>query len=170
VLAPHVWIHTKDPAVVQQIFGQSGPMAHEMTHLFLDYIAKGSYPRWFTEGLAEYEENKFNGYYVHRPFQQQPEILAQGVYPLASMDRQFDSLSDQTLAYSQSLSTVEYIMAVYGKDGLHKIINNLAQGRSFDDSMLQALGTTPQQFESQWHAWLSRELNHPLCMKQEDKV
>lgn len=166
VLAPRAWINEDDPEAVKRIFWQSGPMAHEMTHLVLDYVARGNYPRWFTEGLAQYEEYKITGFLFSQP----PGIWERGLYPLERMDRNFDALPDQTLAYRQSLSAVEYIVAVYGEDGLHKIINNLAQGKNFHDSMIQALGTTPEQFENGWHTWLSGELNQPLYIKREDKV
>jgi len=166
VLAPQVWINDSDPEGVRQIFQHSGPMVHEMTHLMLDYIARGNYPRWFTEGLAQYEE-----YQVTRfMFGQQEEIWDRGLYPLKMMDRNFDSLPDQALAYRQSLAAVEYIVAAYGEDGLHRVINNLAQGRSFHDALLKALGTEPEQFESLWHTWLSRELQQPLYIKREDQA
>ncbi len=166
VLAPQAWINDSDPEAVRHIFQQSGPMVHEMTHLVLDYVARGNYPRWFTEGLAQYEEYKITSFM----FGQQEEIWDFGLYPLKRMDRNFDSLPDQTLAYRQSLSAVEYIVAVYGEDGLHRIINNLAQGRNFNDSMLKALGTAPEQFENQWHTWLSGELHQPLYIKREDQA
>ncbi len=163
VLAPRAWIKDRNSEAVRDIFQQSGPMVHEMTHLVFDYVARGNYPRWFTEGLAQYEEYKFTGFM----FDQREEIWDRGLYPLQRMDRNFDSLSDQSLAYRQSLSVVEYIIAVYGEDGLHKIINNLAQGRNFNESMLKALGTAPEQFEKQWHTWLSGELQRPLYIKRE---
>jgi hypothetical protein len=166
VLAPQVWINDRDPDTVRQIFQQSGPMVHEMTHLVLDYEARGNYPRWFTEGLAQYEEYKITGFLLG----QQDEIWDRGLYPLKKMDRNFDSLLDQTLAYRQSFSVVEYIVVVYGEDGLHRIINNLAKGINFHESMLKALGTAPEQLESQWHAWLSGELQRPLYIKREDQA
>lgn len=166
VLEPQVWINESDPEAVRHIFQQAGPMAHEMTHLVLDYLAQGNYPRWFTEGLAQYEEYKITGFLFSQP----EGIWDRGLYPLDKMDRNFDSLPDQALAYKQSLLAVEYIVSVYGEDGLHRIINNLAQGISFQDSMIQALGTAPKQFESQWHAWLSRELHQPLFIKREDNA
>lgn len=166
VLAPEVWIKENDPQAVRGIFQQAGPMAHEMTHLVLDYIAKGNYPRWFTEGLAQYEEFKITGFM----FTYQEGIWNQGLYPLSKMDRHFDSLPDQALAYRQSLSAVEFIIAVYGEEGLHSIINNLAQGINFDDSMEKAIGVTQVQFEKEWHDWLSKELYQPVFLTREDEA
>ncbi|SFQ98492.1 peptidase MA family metallohydrolase [Desulfoscipio geothermicus] len=166
VLAPQVWINENDPDAVRQIFRQAGPMAHEMTHLVLDYLARGNYPRWFTEGLAQYEEYKITGFMFGR----QAGIWDRGLYPLNVMDRNFDALPDQALAYRQSLSAVEYIVAVYGEDGLHNIIKNLSRGVSFHDSLERALGVTPGRFEKAWHAWLAEGLQQPLFVKREDEI
>lgn len=166
VLAPQAWINDRDSNIVRQIFQQSGPMVHEMTHLVLDYKAQGNYPRWFTEGLAQYEEYKITGFLLG----QQDEIWDRGLYPLEKMDRNFDALPEQTLAYRQSYSVVEYIVLVYGEEGLHRIINNLARGINFHESMVKALGTAPEQLESQWHTWLSGELQKPLYIKREEQA
>lgn len=150
VLAPEVWIDESDPGTVKQIFQQAGPMAHEMTHLVLDYVARGNYPRWFTEGVAQYEEFKITGFILD----DQAGFWEQELYPLKKMDRNFDSLPDQSLAYRQSLNAIEFIVAVYGEDGLHRIINSLAQGNSFNGSLKQALELDQEQFEKEWHYWL----------------
>lgn len=163
VLAPQVWINDDNSEMVRLAFQHSGPMAHEMTHLVLDYLARGNYPRWFTEGLAQYEEYKITGFV----FDQQAGIWDQGLYTLAMMNRNFDALPDQSLAYRQSLSAVEYIIAVYGEEGLHSIIENLTKDVNFNNSMELALGVTPGQFESAWHKWLSKELQQDLLIKRE---
>jgi len=151
VLAPEAWVRENDPVLVKQVFQQSGPMAHEMTHLVLDYLARGNYPRWFTEGIAQYVEFKITGFMLGH----EAGILSRGLYPLKKMDRNFDSLPDQTLAYRQSLSAIEYIVTVYGEEGMHNIINNLARGLSFNDSMKRALEINLEQFEKEWHQWLA---------------
>ncbi|WP_051273398.1 peptidase MA family metallohydrolase [Desulfotruncus alcoholivorax] len=152
VLAPEAWINANDSGTIKQIFQKAGPMAHEMTHLILDYVAHGNYPRWFTEGVAQYEEYKITGFI----FDDQAGISEQELYPLKKMDRNFDSLPDQSLAYRQSLNAIQFIVAVYGENGLHKIINSLAQGNSFNGSLKQALGLDLGQFEKEWHYWLKQ--------------
>lgn len=164
VLAPEAWISEDNPEAVRRIFQQAGPMAHELTHLMLDYAAKGNYPRWFTEGVAQYVEYKFTGYI----FGQREGIWNRGLYPLSNMDRQFDKLSDQALAYRQSLSVVEYIVAVYGEEELHNIIKNLAAGTNFNKAFDSALGRDVETFEKEWREWLAGELQQPLLTKRED--
>ncbi|MBF7081456.1 hypothetical protein IT084_00475 [Desulfallas sp. Bu1-1] len=165
VLAPEAWIRDSDPEVVEQIFQQAGPMAHEITHLVLDYLARGNYPRWFTEGLAQYEEYKITGFMFDHP----EGIWDRGLYPLQRMDRNFDALPDQALAYRESLSVVEYIVAVYGEDGLNNIIRNLARGINLADSLEQALGMDMISFEKAWHEWLAGELGQSPAVKREEE-
>jgi len=155
VLAPEAWINEGNPGIVKQVFQQLGPMAHEMTHLVLDYVAHGNYPRWFTEGVAQYEEYKITGFI----FDEQAGFSEQELYPLNKMDRNFDSLPNQSLAYRQSLYAIQFIVTVYGENGLHRIINSLSHGNSFNGSLKQALGLDQEQFEKEWHYWLMQGKN-----------
>lgn len=166
VLEPGVWIGDSDPGTVRQVFQQAGPMAHEMTHLVLDYLARGNYPRWFTEGLAQYEEYKITGF----RFDQPEGIWGRELYPLQKMDRNFDKLPDQALAYRESLSAVEFIVTVYGEDGLHNIIGNLARGTGFGAALEQALGLDMQSFEQAWHNWLAGETGQTPVTIREEKL
>ncbi len=166
VLTPQAWVNEEDPRAMRQVFQHAGPMAHELTHLVLDYAARGNYPRWFTEGVAQYQEYKITGYILGS----QEGIWDQGVYQFKKMDRQFDELANQALAYRQSLSVVEYIVAVYGEEGLHKIIQNLARGINFNNALENALETDLQGLEREWREWLAGELQQPLFTNQEDQL
>ena len=166
VLTPKAWVNEEDPLAVRQVFQHAGPMAHELTHLVLDYAARGNYPRWFTEGVAQYQEYKITGYI----FGSQEGIWDRGLYPLKKMDRQFDKLPNQALAYRQSLSVVEYIVTVYGEEGLHNIIKNLARGTNFNDSLDIALELNLEGLEREWREWLAGELQQPLFTKREDQL
>lgn len=62
VLSPKVYI--ADPLSLggRRTFERQGPMVHELTHLIMDYHSAGNYPRWFTEGVAQYVERELTGY------------------------------------------------------------------------------------------------------------
>ena len=51
VLSPYAWLK---PGQTATDYKTTGPMVHEFTHLVFDYMTNGNYPRWFTEGLAQY--------------------------------------------------------------------------------------------------------------------
>ncbi|MFZ5644951.1 MAG: peptidase MA family metallohydrolase [Bacillota bacterium] len=149
VLSPASWIESKDTEEVRDIFAGVGPMAHELTHLAVDYATRGNCPRWFTEGLAQYEEYKLTGFrFTFR------EASDEGAfYSLRDMDRGFDDLPDQALAYRESLSAVEYISTVYGEEKLLEIVTALGEGRGMDQSINKVLGIDFATFEQKWRTW-----------------
>lgn len=149
VLSPEVWISADNPQQVKEMFFNSGPMAHELTHLVVDYATRGNVPRWFTEGLAQYEEYRLTGF----RFDNGQGFYGEKAYGFANMDKKFDSLPDQALAYRQSLSAVEYIVEFYGQESLHKIIRNLAGGAGMDRAVEQTLGMNLSEFEAKWRQW-----------------
>ena len=67
VLSPGAWVAETEADRVREVFVSSGPVAHELTHLMVDYLTGGNYPRWFTEGVAQYEEYKLTGFTLSKP-------------------------------------------------------------------------------------------------------
>ena len=149
VLSPNAWLDEADPQMVKRVFETEGPIAHELTHLMVDYITGGNYTRWFTEGIAQYEEVRLTGYQVEHP-----EITREDeLYPLEEMDREFDSLEDQNLAYYQSLQTVKYLVNRYGEDSIGQILSNLGRGMTMDQSFRRTLGVSLDQFDDNFRSW-----------------
>jgi hypothetical protein len=146
LLSPHVWLN--DGESVEE-FIHSGPMVHEYTHLVFDYITNGNYPRWFTEGLAQYVEYRVNRY----------EWITAGnglddkMYTMAELDEKFDELPNQSLAYRQSLAAVRYIAEVYGEDKLLGIVTSLKTGNSLEKAISINLGLDYPAFERSWQQW-----------------
>jgi len=151
VLSPRAWVKSGDPAEIKNTFESSGPMAHELTHLVVDCITRGNVPRWLTEGLAQYEEYRLTGFRFDLP----QGTLKQPLYPLADMDREFDRLPNQALAYRESLSAVEYMYRVYGTQRVHKILQQLGEGRSINEALYNVTGLRLEQFEQRWHQSLA---------------
>ncbi|HBQ28211.1 MAG TPA: hypothetical protein DD719_02110 [Desulfotomaculum sp.] len=159
VLSPQGWIYTNNYQEKEEIFISNGPMAHEITHLMVDYMVKGNIPRWLTEGIAQFEEKKLTGFRFDYP-----DFISQPLYPLAKMDRGFDQLPDQMLAYRQSLSLVEYLHQAYGPESLKKILAALSQGKNINLALREAgvvCPLSPQkkplaQLDSNWQAWLTQ--------------
>lgn len=145
VLSPATWIQQTDPQEMQEVFVSAGPMAHEITHLAVDYATRGNCPRWLTEGLAQLEEYRLTGFRFPDPLRSSEQV-----YSLEQMDRDFDNLEDQSLAYRESLSVVEYMVSVYGEDKLKEILALLGNGRSIEDSVEQVLGLKLVELERNW--------------------
>lgn len=149
VLSPSVWVDETDPERITEVFENEGPIAHEYAHLMVDYITSGNYPRWFTEGVAQYEEEKLTGYLLDERDITHPGEL----YSFSSMDKEFDSLADQNLAYYQSFQAINYIVDHYGEERLQKILLDLGKGSSMEKSFRDNLGESMDQFEQNFKAW-----------------
>ncbi|MDN5344181.1 MAG: hypothetical protein PWQ18_292 [Clostridia bacterium] len=140
ILSPYAWINSKDPREVTRVFTATGPVAHEFTHLLVDEKARGNYPRWLTEGIAQYVERQLTGFTL-------PGAPgASGWYALKDMDYGFDNLDDQTLAYRQSYLLVDYLIGRYGLPNLDRLLDRLGQGVTLDRAFQEVLGTTTAAF------------------------
>lgn len=152
VLSPDQWIDNKDKDQLAAVFAANGPMAHEFTHLVVDYRTKGNYTRWLTEGIAQYKEWQVTGFQFNEP----GSDLQVKLYPLSSMDEGFDSLQNQSLAYKESLSTVQYIVDRYGEGKINLLLETLGQGQNMDQAFSSVFGVNVSTFEKDWHNWLKK--------------
>lgn len=140
VLSPREWLCSRDEEETREKFLQSGPVAHELAHLAVDYMTRGNVPRWLNEGIAQYVDYRLTGFRFAQGEPSRPP------YDLREMDRNFDLLEDQELAYRQSLDAVEYLVGVYGEEKLHKILAALGQGKSIDAALRQTVGKSMEEF------------------------
>ncbi|GEM_PF-5327240 len=98
ILDPQEWAGD-DPLLALK---ERGPILHEMSHYFLDYWAAGAFPLWFSEGLAQYLEWYYKGYYWQEALR---EVAESDPYSLEEL-RGFEQLSNQPLAYGHSFLIV----------------------------------------------------------------
>lgn len=152
VLTPEAWIEEKDPVRFRETFVSAGPMVHEFTHLMIDYLTGGNYPRWFTEGVAQYEENKLTGF----EFNVLNGSLKKQLYSMKELSEDFDNLPDQYLAYQEAYIAVKYIVAHYGEKTLHDLIKELGCGTDFEQALLKILQLDSAGFEARWQEWDGR--------------
>ncbi len=152
LLSPHVWLNGGDSI---EEFIHSGPMVHEYTHLVFDYMTNGNYPRWFTEGLAQYVEYRVN----HYEWITAGNRLDSNMYTMEQLDKQFDDLPNQALAYRESLAAVRYIAEVYGEDKLLEVITDLKSGDSLEKAINKSIGLDYPDFEHAWQQWAMTQMN-----------
>jgi hypothetical protein len=119
-------------------------MAHEYAHLLVDYLTDGNYPRWLTEGVAQYVESRVSGLPVHGQFDYGVDEL----YTLEELDRGFDSLPDQDLAYWQSWALADFMVERYGFHSLQSLLHTLGQGQNLDQALRRSLGINLEQFSN----------------------
>ncbi len=152
VLSPEQWIPEQEQANIKAVFASSGPMAHELTHLVVDYRTGGNYTRWLTEGIAQYKEWEVTGFQFDEPDGQ----IDQELYRLNQMDGNFDHLPNQALAYRQSLLAVEYLVSKNGKEKINLLLDELGKGNTTDQAFRKVYGINLQTFEEQLNQWMKQ--------------
>lgn len=139
LLSPRVWVSPKDGQTFAEVFDKEGPILHEYVHLVVDSKTNGNYERWFTEGLAQYYENKFLHNINNDPIIKEP-------LPLSEMGVKFDYQEDQEWAYAQSYLMTKYLMDSYGSPKMSLFMKNLGSGTEFTQAFKQTYSITLDQF------------------------
>ncbi len=124
---------------------------HELTHLVFDSAVKNAYhypPRWLNEGIAVYESEGYG------PSDRGAVRSAVGngtIMPLRALTAQFPTVRDRFyLAYSESVSAVQFLVERYGRDAMVALVKVYANGVSDDEAFLTALGVDTSGFEKAW--------------------
>lgn len=136
---------------------------HELAHSFHLDLAKGRVPRWFTEGLAEYETT------VARPeWRREHDIplhlrlRADQLPSTAELNQAFTSAkssAEVSLAYYLSALTVEYIAETYGFDVLPAMLRAWGERKTTAQIFKSVLNKDLAAFDQAFHAWLGRRLS-----------
>lgn len=151
LLSPNVWLGDLPPAQAERAFYRYGPLAHEFTHLALDYRTSGNYPHWFSEGLAQWVEHRLTGYLWLEP----DNRLDQPRYTLEQLDKNFDDLPNVAMAYRESYLLVDYLAQQGGPTSIARLVDDLAQGESLQAAAQKEYGIPWNQLDSRFEAWIN---------------
>jgi tetratricopeptide (TPR) repeat protein len=135
---------------------------HELSHVFHIQLSKSHVPRWFTEGLAEYET------IIARPEwarEQDPELyqaLRGGRLPaIANMTRAFtraEELNDVATAYYASSQILMMWAGEYGTPKLSEMLREWGAGRRTPDVLHDVLGKAPDELDREFRAFAEQRL------------
>lgn len=119
---------------------------HELAHVFHIQMSNNRVPRWFTEGLAEYET------IIARPEWRREEdhrlylaIAADRLPPLRNLNHAFTharSAEDVMTAYYASSMIVKYVAERFGFERVARMLREWGQGRTSEEVVQRALGVT----------------------------
>ncbi|HEX4478337.1 MAG TPA: tetratricopeptide repeat protein, partial [Polyangiaceae bacterium] len=136
---------------------------HELAHIFHIQLSKNRVPRWFTEGLAEYET------LIERPEWRREydaalfAALAAGkIEPLAEMNREFshaEDMDDMATAYYASTQVVAFIADNYGMPKVRRMLELWGEGKRTPDVIREALGVEPDDVDRKFRAALDVRLS-----------
>lgn len=135
---------------------------HELAHVFHIQMSKSHVPRWFTEGLAEYET------IIQRPEWQREEHLAlyhglrDGKIPeIGSFNRAFthvDSAQDVVMAYFAASQIAVFLADEFGFDKVSKLLPAWAAGQRTPEAVQAVLGISDAELDRRFRAWLKPRL------------
>ena len=130
-------------------------LRHELTHSFVNARTLGNCPTWFHEGLAQLRERNQDT----RHYQTLVGAQANGtLMPLWSLEGSILGYGKEKalLAYAESRSAVEYLIARRGKDSIPRIIDLLARQQTMNDALKSVVGLDYQQFQTAWETDITR--------------
>jgi hypothetical protein len=136
---------------------------HELTHLVFDSAVRNPYhypPRWLNEGLAVYESEGFTS---SDRGAVRASVSAGSIMPLHALTAQFPTTADRfSLAYSESVSAVSFMIDTYGRDAMVALVRSYAGGVSDDEAFKAALHADVAGFESAWLASIGAPAPSPF--------
>ena len=142
-------------------FHWASTLWHEMSHVFTLAMTDSHVPRWFTEGIAVYEETAVNPEWGDRLG---PEELAaireRQLLPVASLDRGFIHPSrpqQVVVSYFQAGRICGYIARKWGWDAILSMLHDYARGADTPAVFRRKLKLDPADFDRQFLAAIEAE-------------
>jgi tetratricopeptide (TPR) repeat protein len=142
-------------------FHWASTLWHELSHVYVLQATNSRVPRWFTEGLAVYEETAAAPDWGDRL---DPEAISaiknKKLLPVAKLDRGFVRPSYPTqvvVSYFQAGRICSYIAEMWGYGKLLEMIQSYAKLESTPDVFQKTLGISTQDFDKKFLAWLENQ-------------
>jgi len=133
-------------------------MWHELSHVYSLEMTNFRVPRWFSEGLAVYEETAASPDWGDRL---DPGAIAaikeKKLLPVADLDRGFmhPTYGDQVIvSYFQGGKICNFIAAKWGYDKLIAMLHDFANKMTTPEVIQEEFQMKPEEFDKQFLAWL----------------
>jgi cellulose synthase operon protein C len=143
-------------------FNWGATMWHEMSHVFIISATNYRVPRWFTEGLAVYEEGQVDPKWAnHLTAEDVEAIKNKKLLPVTQMDQGFifPEYPEQVLvSYWQGGTICDYIAERWGSDALLGMVHSFAAVKTTPETIQENLHESPEQFDKDYAAWLDKKV------------
>ncbi|HWA77543.1 MAG TPA: hypothetical protein VG937_34640 [Polyangiaceae bacterium] len=124
---------------------------HELSHVFHIQLSHSRVPRWFTEGLAEYETLVTRPEWSRQHDPELFELIRAGKLPVVSrMSRAFtraEALSDIATAYYASSKIVEMLANQHGRRKMAEMLADWGKGERSENVFQHALGVSTSEVD-----------------------
>lgn len=139
---------------------------HELAHVYAVKLSKGRVPRWFTEGLSEWESELADPSWAR----ESAELLAQArregrLRKLGELDLAFLRATSPVMmevAYSTAAWAMRYLGETYGLPKLMLVLKGYATGATTEALFKQHLGKPMPTVEAEFDAWMHARLDRTI--------
>lgn len=149
-------------------------LEHELSHVFSMHRSRHRVPRWFTEGLAEYDTFRERPEFLRREELALARTLQEGRYiPVEGLDQAFtagDDMERILAAYFQASLVVRFIGEEQGYDRLMQMLDAWARGATLGQVFVEVVGEPLDAFNRRFEASLREGLGPLLSVLEPSLV
>ncbi len=142
-------------------FHWASTMWHELSHVYVLSATHHRVPRWFTEGMAVYEETAIAPDWGDRLDPEAIDAIAKKkLLPVAQLDRGFvrpNYPSQVIVSYFQAGRICTFISQRWGYHKLLDMMHSYAALKTTPQVIQDDLGMSPEDFDKQFLAWLGAQ-------------
>jgi len=136
---------------------------HELAHVYAVKLSRGRVPRWFTEGLSEWESEIADPSWAR----ESAELLAQArrdghMRKLGELDLAFLRATSPVMmevAYATAAWAMRYLGETHGLPKLIAVLKGYASGATTEVLFKQHLGHDMRAVEAGFEAWMNKRLD-----------
>jgi cellulose synthase operon protein C len=142
-------------------FHWAATLWHEMSHVYVLTMTKSRTPRWFTEGLAVFEETAISPEWGDRMTPREVKAIQEKkLLPIAELERGYvhPSYPDQVIvSYFQGGRVITFIVEKWGQQAILDMIKGFTDLKSTPEVLKDVLKVTPEEFDAQFFPWLEAQ-------------
>jgi tetratricopeptide (TPR) repeat protein len=146
----------------RETFNLGMTLWHELSHVFHIQRSRRHVPRWFTEGLAEWETLTARPGWRRELDPELYDALRLGRLPeVGDMNRAFtraEDMEDMATAYYASTRIVVMLVRTYGFARLDEMLRLWGDGKRTPEVVKAALGRTPEELDADFRRAAEQEL------------
>lgn len=135
---------------------------HELSHVFAIQLSNSRVPRWFTEGLSEYETIRARPEWRRENDSDLWAALQDGTLPsVAELNHAFmrPSMQEVVVAYHLSSVTIEYLVSRYGFPKIVAALKLFGKGKETPEVIEKITGKSVAAFDKEFRKHLLRRLS-----------